>query len=98
VQLDFITKMIYYFANCIIKDKALISKSEQILQDALELPPVERAELAENLLASFLLPLDKNIDALWAQEAEYLIDAYEDGLIKSISAKKVFDKLTSPNQ
>jgi len=76
----------------------LISKTEQILQDALELPPVERAELAESLLASFLLPLDKDIDALWAQETEDRIDAYEEGRIKSVSAKKVFNKLTSSNQ
>jgi len=76
----------------------LISKTEQILQEALELPPVERAELAENLLASFLLPLDKDIDAIWAQEAEDRIDAYEEGLITSISVKKVFDKLASLNQ
>lgn len=90
--------MIYYYAKPIIKGKIVISKTEQILQDALELPPVERAELAENLLASFLLPLDKNIDALWAQEAEDRIEAYEEGHINSISAKKVFDKLSSPNQ
>ncbi|HNW60816.1 MAG TPA: addiction module protein [bacterium] len=76
----------------------MISKTEQILQDALELPPVERAELAESLLASFLLPLDKDIDALWAQETEDRIDAYEEGRIKSVSAKKVFNKLTSSNQ
>lgn len=76
----------------------MISKTEQILQEALELPPGERAELAANLLASFLLPLYKNIDALWAQEAEDRIDAFEEGLIKSISAQNVFDKLSSPNQ
>ena len=76
----------------------MITKTEQILQDALDLSPVERAELAENLLASFLLPMNKKIDALWAQEAEDRIDAYEDGLIKSLSAKKVFDKLTSQNR
>jgi putative addiction module component (TIGR02574 family) len=76
----------------------LISKTEQILQDALELPPVERAELAENLLKSFLLPLNKKIDALWADEAEDRIDAFENGHLNSISAKKVFDKLTSRNR
>ena len=76
----------------------MITKSEQILQDALELLPVERAELAEKLLASFILPTDKNIDALWAKEAEDRIDAYEEGKINSLSAKKVFDKLTSKNR
>ena len=73
----------------------MISKTEQILQEALELPPVERAELAENLLTSFLLPLNKKIDALWAEEAEDRIDAFESGHIDSISAQKVFDKLIS---
>jgi hypothetical protein len=76
----------------------LKKKSEQILKDALDLLPVERAELAEKLLASFLLPADKSIDVLWAQEAEDRIDAYEGGQIKTISAQKVFDKLDTENR
>jgi len=76
----------------------LITKSDKILKDALKLLPVERAALAEKLLASLILPIDESIDALWALEFEDRIDAYENGQIKSISAKKVFDKLNSENR
>lgn len=80
------------------REHKLTSKTKQILRDALELTPVERAELTEQLLASFIMPADKNMDALWVQEAEERIDAYEKGLINSVPAEKVFDKLTSQNQ
>jgi putative addiction module component (TIGR02574 family) len=66
---------------------------EQILAEALKLPPVERAELVENLLASFEFHSRKTIDALWAQEAENRIDAFEHGEITAISAKEVFAKI-----
>ena len=45
----------------------------------MKLPPTERAELVENLLASFEFPSRKTIDDLWAQEAESRIDAFERG-------------------
>jgi hypothetical protein len=41
---------------------------KQILAEALKLPPVERAELVENLLTSFEFQSRKKIDALWAEE------------------------------
>lgn len=75
-----------------------MTKTEQILHDALDLLPVERAELAEKILASFLLPLDKSIDNLWSQEAEDRIAAYENGQVKSIPAQRVFDKIDNENQ
>lgn len=66
---------------------------EQILAEALKLPPVERAELVENLLSSFEFRSRKTIDALWAQEAENRIDAFERGEIAVIPAKKVFAEI-----
>jgi hypothetical protein len=38
---------------------------------------VERAELVENLLTSFEFRSRKKIDALWAEEVEDRIDAFE---------------------
>ena len=64
---------------------------EKVLAEALELPPVERAELIEKLLSSFEFPSRKTIDVLWAKEAEARIDAYDKGEINSIPAKDVFD-------
>jgi putative addiction module component (TIGR02574 family) len=71
----------------------MMSINEQVLTQALELPPVERAELVEQLLASFEFPLRSTIDSLWAKEAEDRIDAYDRGEIKAIPAKEVFAKI-----
>ena len=68
---------------------------EKLLSEALELPPVERAELIEKLLSSFEFPSRKTIDALWANEAESRIDAYDKGEIGAVPAKDVFDLLYS---
>ncbi len=66
--------------------------SEQILAEALNLPPRERAELIEKLLSSFDHKNPKEIDALWARESEDRIDAFNSGKIEAIPAKEVFRK------
>ncbi|MCL4456113.1 MAG: addiction module protein [Nitrospirae bacterium] len=68
-------------------------QSEQVLAEALDLPPIERAEIVEKLLTSFEFSERKTIDELWAQEAESRIDAYERGEISAIPAKEVFEKI-----
>lgn len=65
---------------------------ERILAEALKLSPMERAELIEHLLSSFEFPSRKNINVLWAQEAEDRIDAYERGEITAIPEREVFEK------
>ena len=65
----------------------------QILIEALNLLPVERAELIEGLLTSFEFQSRKTIDALWAQEAEDRIDAFERGEMAAIPAKDVFAEI-----
>ena len=65
-------------------------QSEQVLREALGLPPIDRAELVEQILASFEFPARQDIDAAWAQEAEDRIDAYERGEIGSSPANRVF--------
>lgn len=71
---------------------------EQILAEALKLPPVERAELIENLFFSFEFPSRKIIDELWAQEVEDRIDAFERGEIATISAEEVFARIEKQKQ
>ncbi|NDV23934.1 addiction module protein [Desulfovibrio sp. JC022] len=63
-----------------------------ITDQALQLAPVQRAELIEALLASFD-SRRKSIDSKWAVEAESRIDAYEQGKIDSVSADEVFDRI-----
>lgn len=68
-------------------------QSEKVLAEALNLPPIERAEIVEKLLSSFEFADRNAVDELWAREAESRIDAYERGEISTIPAKDVFGKI-----
>jgi putative addiction module component (TIGR02574 family) len=65
----------------------------QVLSDALALPPIERAELIEELFFSFDQSNRKRLDQLWATEVEDRIDAFEAGEFTAIPAEEVFAKL-----
>ncbi len=62
-----------------------------IIDQALELPAVERMIVAEQLLMSLDRP-DPKIDAAWATEAEARLDAFQDGQIEAVSINEVFGK------
>jgi putative addiction module component (TIGR02574 family) len=70
-----------------------MSKQEALLEEALKLSPVERAELIERLLSSFEFRSRKIVDALWAKEADDRIEAYEQGQIAAIPAEIVFSDI-----
>ncbi|HNS56076.1 MAG TPA: addiction module protein [Smithellaceae bacterium] len=70
---------------------------EEIPAKALELSPMERAELIESLFSSFEFPSRKEKNALWAQEAENRIDAFERGNIEAIPAKNIFEEIEKQN-
>ncbi len=67
--------------------------TEQIQQEALRLPPTERAALVESLLASFDRPHGEQIDTAWAKEAEDRIDAVARGQAGTVPAEDVFRKI-----
>jgi putative addiction module component (TIGR02574 family) len=71
----------------------MIVSAEQLRKDALALPPIERAALAEELLSSLDRP-DPHMDALWAQEAEERIAAFEAGEMEAIPADDVLKEIT----
>lgn len=64
--------------------------SRQLLKSVLDLSPVERAEMVEQILASFGFPMRSDIDHAWAREVEDRIDAFERGDIGSTPASEVF--------
>jgi putative addiction module component (TIGR02574 family) len=68
---------------------------EQVRKDALALPLVERAALTDELLSSLDRP-DPRVDALWAQEAEDRLAAFEAGEMEAIPAEDVFAEFESP--
>lgn len=67
--------------------------AQQVLADAIHLPPMERAELVERILSSFDFPFRGEIDSLWAKESEDRIAAYDRGEIRSIPARQVFERI-----
>lgn len=69
---------------------------KKILEDALALPPTERAMLVEAILTSFDFPHREEVDALWSKEVEDRIDAFEGGEMRSIPAQEVFDRIDRP--
>ena len=72
----------------------MAARAEQILNEALSLPPSERAQLAERLFSSLDIS-QKELDRLWAEEADSRIDAFERGELKAIRANKVFKNIYS---
>ena len=64
---------------------------KSIVNQVLELSAQERSIVAEQLLLSLQSP-DVHMDALWAEEAEARIDAYERGELEAASVNEVVGK------
>ncbi len=69
----------------------MTNTANTILDQALELSSTERAVVAEKLLFSLDSP-DSKIDAIWANEADSRVEAYNKSEIEAISSEKVFAK------
>ena len=68
-----------------------MSIPNEILKETLTLPPAKRAELIDKLISSLDEP-DKEIEKLWAEEAENRVNAYEQKKIKALTLKEVLEK------
>lgn len=67
--------------------------SQEILEQALRLKPEERFTLVEGLLRSLDEP-DKQLDTLWAEEAENRLKAYREGRLEAIPMEDIFRDAT----
>jgi putative addiction module component (TIGR02574 family) len=63
-------------------------KSEDLLNEALNLPPIERAALVDRLLSSLDAP-DEAIDKVWRREIAARLRAYRAGAAETISAEDI---------
>ena len=63
-------------------------KSEDLLKEALELPPVERAAFVDRLLTSLDKP-DETVDRVWREEIAARLRAYRSGAAPTVSAEDV---------
>lgn len=66
--------------------------AEKLVREALQLDPVERAAVIEELLSSPDKP-DPALDAKWAKEAEDRLFGFRAGEIEAIPANEVFAEL-----
>lgn len=68
-----------------------MSTAKEILEEALQLDPNEKAKLVDQLITSLDQP-DKELDSLWAAEAESRLEAYKSGKLKAVSIEEVLSK------
>ncbi|MDD2750105.1 addiction module protein [Acidithiobacillus sp.] len=68
------------------------TSAESVLQEALRLPPGDRAALVERLIGSLDQP-DRAVDSLWLKEAEDRMAAYRSGELGAVDAERVFSEL-----
>lgn len=67
------------------------SDSNTLLDDVLALPVNKRIEVVEKLLQSLDMP-NKQIEEVWAKEADSRVESYDDGRLDSLSADEVLKK------
>jgi putative addiction module component (TIGR02574 family) len=71
----------------------MVTTNDRVIEEALSLPADVRLCLVEKLLASLNLPINEEIDRLWAEEAELRLSQIEEGTAKLIPGEKVFAKI-----
>jgi len=62
--------------------------SEDLLKEALDLPPIERAALVDQLLTSLDKP-DEAVDEVWRKEIAARLRAYRSGTAATVSAEDI---------
>ena len=63
--------------------------TKEILNEALKLKPEERFTLVESLIKSLDEP-DKELDEIWAEEAEKRLKAYREGRLGGLEMRDIF--------
>ena len=71
----------------------MATASDRVTEEALSLPADARLGLVEKLLISLNLPIDEEIDRLWAEEAERRVTQIEAGQAKMVPGEDVFSKI-----
>jgi len=66
---------------------------DDLIKDALSLPPGARAMLADHLLESLDWEQQKEIDAAWAEEAERRMQEIREGKVQTIDGEQVMREL-----
>ena len=71
----------------------MTDEASRVLEQALALPPEDRARVADRLLSSLDPPDQRRIEELWDREIEARLAAYDRGEVEGIPAEEVFEEL-----
>jgi len=71
----------------------MATTNDRVIEEALSLPADARLSLVEKLLTSLNLPIDEEIDRIWAEEAERRVSQIEEGKVKLVAGEEVFAKI-----
>ena len=71
----------------------MATTNDRVIEEALSLPADVRLSLVEKLLTSLNLPIDEEIDRLWAEEAERRVSQIEEGKVKLVPGEEVFTRI-----
>jgi putative addiction module component (TIGR02574 family) len=72
----------------------MTTAAKELLSSVLTLPPIDRAEFIDALIHSFGAdPLDEVRESRWKEEAEHRIQAYEQGLMETVTEEELFAKV-----
>lgn len=71
----------------------MTAKTQVIVEQALKLSPTERADVAEQLLASLDEALDSDVEKAWQEEVQQRLQQIERGEVKTIPWEEVQRRL-----
>jgi len=76
------------------QEKPMTAIAENIFKEAVQLNPIDRAELIQRLFYSFDKKYDKQIEDNWKAEVDDRVSAYESGKIPADTMENVFERLS----
>lgn len=71
----------------------MATAQQKVLDEAMSLPVEARIDLVEHLLQSLNVPTCKEIDDLWAEEAERRVAQIDRGEVELAPGEQVFARL-----
>ena len=71
----------------------MAATDDRVIEEALSLPAGVRLSLVEKLLTSLNLPVDEEIDRLWAEEAERRVSQIEEDKVNLVPGEEVFNRI-----
>ncbi len=72
-----------------------MTKKETVLNEILDLSPIDRVDIIEKIFTSLEKSSNKKIQAVWSEEAEKRVHGYLQGKIKSKPMNEVFNKINN---